>query len=55
MKSLLLEIKAPSKLYVKVPNTYLRGVQTTGDYGPSADDGPDENGRINSRGLYRDY
>ena len=49
-------INAPSEYYVKVPNVYLRGVQTTGNYGPSVDDGVDDNGRLNQRGLYRnDY
>ncbi len=49
-------IYSPSRHYVKVPNIYLRGVQTTGDYGPAVDDGIDESGRLNTRGLYRrDY
>lgn len=49
-------IFSPANHYVKVPNIYLRGVQTTGTYGPATDDGVDENGRLNTRGLYRrDY
>ena len=49
-------INTPGDYFVKVPNIYLRGVQTTGNYGPAVDDGVDENGRLNQRGLYRnDY
>ena len=49
-------IFTPANHYVKVPNVYLRGVQTTGTYGPAIDDGVDDNGRLNTRGLYRrDY
>ncbi len=45
-------INSPGDYYVKVPNVYLRGVQTTGNYGPAVDDGVDDNGRLNQRGLY---
>jgi hypothetical protein len=43
-------------LVVPVPSNYLRQVQTTGEYGPSYDPNELENGRANSRGIYKqDY